>query len=73
MLARRLGLVSETGVSAPGLVVVSVGIALVISLGIVWGARLLGTDVGAALPGALGAAGAAAWVARARLDSGGRG
>lgn len=52
------------------LVIEAVLVALVISLGIVWGAGLLGVGVGAALPAALGAGGAAAFAAR-RAPGGG--
>jgi hypothetical protein len=55
--------------SVTALIAEAVVVALVISLGTLWGGRLLGVELGAAIPAALGAAGAAVFAARARLNA----
>lgn len=52
------------------LLVGSIAVALVISLGIVWGSRTLGYEANAAVAAAMGAVGAAVFAARVRVPPG---
>jgi hypothetical protein len=66
MLSDRLARAFRRDDPATTLVLAAILVALAISLGTIWGARLLGVDPGAALPAALGGAGAAIFAARSR-------